>query len=177
MSHFVHTCLSCSVLLLQLKCIHVRVKGTNLYCTSSIVFQHVSIEFGRRAASGPLRHLMNLSIPFMWLLLRPSPAQVQLRNFNASLVLSVMAVGLGSQCKHCRMYSVSKPGSDARYVVIFVLIVSLDCVGLLSDMICVEFSSGVSAMKRSESFSPGLLEFVLSFPISVIGVVKLPSLK
>ncbi len=155
----------------------MRVKESNEYRTFSIVFQHVSIEFGRRAESGPLRHLMNLSTPFMWLLLRPYPAHVQLRNFNASLVLSLMAVGLGSQCKHCRMYSVSKPGSDARYAIIFVLIVSLACEVLLSDMICVEFSAGVSALKSSDSSSPGLCEFVLSFPISVTGVVKLPSLK
>jgi hypothetical protein len=141
------------------------------------VFQHVSIEFGRRAVSGPLRHLMNFSIPFMWLLLRPSPAHVQLRNFNASLVLSVMAVGLGRQCKHSKMYSVSKPGSDARYVVMLVLIMSLACVELLSPANCGEIPSVVSAKKRSESSSPALCEVLLSVPFAERGVVKVPSLK
>ncbi len=53
--------------------------------TSSICVQQFSIDPGNFAASGPLKPFMNFKIPFMWFLLRPSPAHVQLKNCKAIL--------------------------------------------------------------------------------------------
>ncbi len=114
---------------------------------------------------------MNFNIPFMWFLLMPSPEHVQLRNCSASRVGSVIAVGLGSQFTLSRMYSESKPGRDARYVVIFSLTMSLPCVLLFFDMMSGGLSSVYASRRRFDCSSAVVFEFVVSVIVPAVGVL------
>jgi hypothetical protein len=117
---------------------------------------------------------MNFKIPFMWFLLRPSPAHVQLKNCKAILARFEIDVGLGRQCRHWSMYAVSKPGRDARYVLILLLILfSKSFVWLFVRPFSCSLPPGVSTSQRSIWWFRPVCELVLS-PVCVgIGVVYL----
>ena len=106
--------------------------GREVVRTTSILLQHPSMESGSRAGSGPCSDLIKVKMPFMCCLLSPLPAHVVLRNFNVRRALFDIAVGLGCQSLHFKMYSGSIIGSDPMYCATSVLTASLLCLSLLS---------------------------------------------
>ena len=109
------------------------------------------MESGSRAGSGPCSDLINVKMPFMCCLLNPLPAHVVLRNFNVRRPFLDIAVGLGCQCIHFKMYSVSIIGSDAMSCATSVLTASHLSLSLSASGVA--FARVVSSSASCESSS------------------------